>query len=886
MLPAVVDCPLCQAEQSLTVYDDPLLCSNWCGCRQCGFSGPPLELARRCWDFAGPELLERLPRLGLMHTQQTRTSGDVWRDFEKCILLPSQRIELFWQEAREHIVTGHFTTPTEKLRRRLGLLCSVEEARWREMMGDVVGISHIRLAPKLPHYVGRWNSVTRNKNPKSGQLKLRCGPHIGWGEIVVLRYSDVPGRTCGVVVVALEGRPVDQMYRSTWPPIHAGAKVDGMVDSGLMGLDLWLRRPWGDALLAPDLAAAALICQNTTLGDGPLPLLGWRLGSHRMPTHSTRMLGSARKIIWTNNPNSAELLLMIRENAHCSWTMTEFPEGLVAASKRKDPRRMCETAIAKARPWQEVVGPMLDAMPDATLRTVGGFFTNHPKHLDALIEALPSPQKDRLLQTTPRPAITRSVVLNDLRVHEADDQWVVYRGNVKRVLLDGVVRIDEIAHTKKARAAKTQAQKKRYLSRCRGVIRRRGKEARFETPLSDMRKNFQNWFEDACLESGLGLPSTVRRPSGMTFLDLAVAFHEPKVTLMQWKVGWDEETQSFHFPTGDLSRNGFFTPNANVFAPKSPGRRCRFNESPAEEELWDFVAAHGDLSGAVFTMLTYIVSQFLRPFHSGRPGKLLLRTVGEAQTVYPQILSGLGCVTADLVHFLWEFKHDWPTYVPRWTDRRYSAWRQQPGPSRLSIILAAPNQLANLFYAEGGCCLCEDAPFCDMSEQLMLRLPELVPYALRRLAQDGWRIEHDEFWLRGLHRTMLGWIKAPQRRLAIQTYLEKNFRYHEDADRRIASLLEAAGGKSMTVKPMEMMRKLKAPEKVMLHHIEQLLIEQGRLESQTTKPQLAWTIREAPLQCKGEKRDVVQSVRTPVFKTGDAGSSPVGPSDSALEEAS
>ncbi len=636
-LPTVFICPLCRSGAMQFLHDGPLN-TVWASCSACTFAGDLIELAARILSIPVPETLAELGRCGLMP----------WTD----------------GESADSYLTQHIG-----LRRRVDHFWKTASANLNEYRSDAVyglceslGLHHILGDFSRAHFALRWAGLankqsveelftpqsyvaTERANPGSRSTTRRgSGPGssrifigIGWGEVLVLPFFDLPGRICGFLFVGRDADPLkgDIFYRS----FNYGCASDLPRESGLFMFDTLDAKPdrtmdgkvfvCSDPILAVQLQARSVyeFCQA-------LPLVAtWRDHKH------------APRWVWDNLPT---------KNLHCFGPNRThaFRDALAtgaAVGEMKTKVEWPDSAIQNLKHVRRSSLPVLEAIhnelrrqkPSQARAWVGSLGLTEAQRAD--LRDLSGEDWGSCLDDGP---LVRRVTVAGKTIVETAAGWTLAKSN--RLVCNARIRVQEIA---------TLADGRQWIT---GVAWLGDQSIPFDAALADVdRRGLLPVVRDCLLKKGAGVLVYERSWATLGW-EIAIGLQSPTFVAKPDRVGWNATTRSFHFPKFRIqqSREDVIVPENMVSDGPLP---CAHLSAPSTEAYLSTASARRpNAETAVFWALTACLADGLLSGRHGRPKQGILLAGDSAAEIGVALARELGCLYLD---------------VPsRWSNADLQAW--------------------------------------------------------------------------------------------------------------------------------------------------------------------------------------------------------------------
>lgn len=643
-LPTTFGCPLCQTA-TMQFLQDGSLHSIWASCSACGFAGDLIELAARILSIPTLEAIPTLVQSGIM----PRTDPESIDAYAGQYVGLRERVNTLWQTASAAL-SGYRSNTVYGLCEYLGL---------HRILGDF----------SYAHYALRWAGLatkqsveelftplcyaeTERVNPDGRRTTRRgSGPGtsrifvgIGWNEVLVLPFYDLPGRICGFLLLERDADPLkgDIFYRS----LPYGCASDPPHESGLFMFDTLDSKPdrrtdgkvfvCSDPILAVQLQARSVneLCR-------PLPLVAtWRDHKH------------APRSVW-DNLTTKNLICFGPNQTH---TFRDALALNAAVGESKTRTRGWDLALWKLYDVRRSARPVLDAIRVELWRQNRNQSRAWVESLD-LTEAQRADLQhlageglwDRIVDGP----LMRRVTVAGKAVIETAAGWTLVKGN--RSICNARIRIQEIA---------ALADGRQWIT---GVALLNGRSHSFDASLAEVdRRGLLPIVRDQLLKRDGGILIYDRRWAKLGW-DAAVAFQSPPLVERPDRVGWNSITMSFHFPQFRIRQSGRDAVVYERMVCEGPLPCAHLSAPSTEAYLSSASARRPDTETAIFWALTACLLDGLLSGRHGRPKHGILLAGDSAAEIGVALATELGCLCLD-VPSRWS-----ETDLQRWLSRQTKA---------------------------------------------------------------------------------------------------------------------------------------------------------------------------------------------------------------------
>jgi hypothetical protein len=759
ILPATIECPLCGCDR-LDVCEDAVLGGEWFHCRGCKFAGDIIELVAK---HAAIEILEALARLQACRLLDRSLTPDCFAAYERDHVDYRARLNAFWKVASGNLL-NHYSRAARNLMHQLGVARATDSIYTIEHVQRFLGVaSHQQVEDVF--YPDSY--AVRHRNNRNGKTSPRrgSGPGArrmfelgGWDDVLVMPFSDLPGRISGFLIVGREGNEMngDWIFKRA---NFGGTRQKAAHEAGwgMLSGNEEARSPWGE--LENDLfvmcdARVAICLQGIWAIDHatPLPIL---LAADEPGVISRRLppeLQRRNVIFWTHD--GRPMPQAIESNAQIS----RYPISEKEISRRlghHGPLDWLRLIRRNCRPWRadlrELIRGRSWCETEVLLR---GLSLKHWE-LRAFIEGSELAIREKLERCNPTRIGRNLIPVCGKRVLETDDGWEIDKSNERICNLP--LRVKEVVYCENRSAyyrgyAMRGPNQLQFTVDCHDVDRR----GLFPCVAEFLLHNYRVWLTYS--------PTWAKRS-----FQLALAFHSPEVTTGSDRVGWHSQTKSFLFPKFQIHMGGRVDSDNNLVGVTSATPAANL-EPPHVRE---FRSVPPELRGTtpetsvVWSLVACIVHNLFAAAQSRDPLGIVLdggETIPTARTA----ALGLGCVEQSLRSSarleqlqVASSRHDWPVLVhfpncrkrlvtAEWVDSRATKNAILPLDRHAALVLASYPGFARI-RAAGPL-----RPLGHLGQAAPVVLKALVPAFLEhacrnRLDQDLWNDGHPLYaWLRHL----------------------------------------------------------------------------------------------------------------------------------------
>lgn len=335
-LPAVVWCPRC-GQESLHVYQDTIKGHPWHQCKSCRTQGDLLQLLCACWDVGAEVALQML---SASTGQPTIVPTEKELATYNYGLSRGQRMLAFWEHARVRFLRNATLALPLRQRFRLRPSLEVDEERWLDGPGRVIGCATFQDADRVFHPDGTIGD---------GNSKYRIFKGGHWGEVLVFPFHRIADHLSAFLFVGRNGDPTDFAFKN-----EGSFEVHQHQEAGLLGLPCVMDSAVTFAVSDPLLLARMQI-RNLRHSITPLPLVAWYQGPKALTKDCWSALAGRRVVFWVFELDIGTLAHAARTNAEIAVHGPAMvgQDGLDAFLKGGGaPHELLHEVLAQAVPWR------------------------------------------------------------------------------------------------------------------------------------------------------------------------------------------------------------------------------------------------------------------------------------------------------------------------------------------------------------------------------------------------------------------------------------------------------------------------------------------------------------------------------------------------------
>jgi hypothetical protein len=464
-VPQVAACPVCLAEQTLSIYQDPIIAgkSLWLHCSNCDFRGDAIDTYARVNEISDPKsAITHAIRHGYFNGPVNEFGGDVIDSYVNNYILRRRQVAERW----EKLTTALAHVDPRSLRR----------AQAAHLWYGWGKAPRERLARFLGG--GTRKDLIRIFNDPS------VTPKEGYGTAFVLNYQDVPGRTCAFEIIGEGGRMMKH-----YKPFHDRRRREG----GLAMLDA-LDAFEGTVFAVSD-PGVALRMHSRHFHDWTKPL---KLVLYNPRTDlAWRAVKADRVILWTNKSDAAAINQARKvENGYVTRNPNLEDYNHLNGVAFPQITGMMER---NAKPWREyLLARVLRRNIDP--EDARGLIRNlqlTTKERREILDLCPGPSRSRVEELFEAEQSARIIIHGGKNIIERAEGWFHQKGGVGEELLSDA----------RPYLSKEITEKDTGDVRWEGVVMFDRKEVPFSSDLNDVEDDPTKWLRRLLVRAELGTPT-------------------------------------------------------------------------------------------------------------------------------------------------------------------------------------------------------------------------------------------------------------------------------------------------------------------------------------------------------------------------------------------
>lgn len=541
-VPSLHRCPLC-SESTMEIHWDEANLADWVWCSACEFAGDLIELTAAVHEDGIAAACSLFTRLRLLPS----VGDDELDHYLSDHVQRRQDFEAFWSQATERVRQGEVADIHGPLQ-MLGL-SHRDFLNHGNQLAAWIGVANKQELEDLWH-PDSYRPRTRRGPFEQERLVRGAGPGAsrlfrgrGWQDVIVIRCTDLPGRTCGLIFVGRHGRKEegDVFFRA----VPGARRYDGVQESGLILREQLRVRPstkrgpkWpGTRFVCTD-PLHAISLQLDAIRDGfssTLPVIAVWAEDDCRPLHCWSGISPRTLVFW--DPKDDEVAL--REASRIGASVgVAFPEGQPVYRTESVVNHVYKTRKRSLVAIRDELSEMTVLEAEALLRRLHV----SPSQIEEFDEDL-TPELRALIK---QDGIDRVFSVGSTSIRETRAGW--HNVRTGRQLANGIVRLTEIS------GSGSEAE------RVRGKVTIAGRDWGFEVSVSQVESRGlfrvlqEHLRQQGCDDFSFSLTWAKHA------WDAVLAVSAPRAAEVLRRVGWEPELQRFCLPGCDVSQTGCHSP--------------------------------------------------------------------------------------------------------------------------------------------------------------------------------------------------------------------------------------------------------------------------------------------------------------------------------------
>ena len=612
-----------------------------------------LQLAARTWQLEMAPTIQKLRQHGLEIPADTAAITT----YIHSSLKQRRLTKKFWKETHNRPL--HSSTSISRLLQEQHLTCAAD--RWAGGPGRMVGWSPKGEIARLYHPRCHRPSTGGDR---AGRMNIFRG--VGWGDVLVLPFYDLPGRICGMLFRGRQGREEeDTVYRRrVFNADCSPATFEAGLHMHPEALDE--ANQWGGRVLAmgDPFRACQIQCKHFGGSGRPLPIVSFYQAARtdvKAPLeteHAWHWLSDKQVVVWMPTFDQHALLQAIRAGGEISTFGLKQEEWRTFLARHRS-EELVRAVFAAAKPWPIVLGKWLRDAEDSVVENLFRRLQAAGLDVEQTLSFCPPNTRQRVQAILQVAGHTPQVTYDGVVIQEQGDTWQIVHAKTRRsyLMCNAILHIDQILNH-------PQAGKTYY----RGIIRYQGKKI----PFCDSRERIEadtfGWMSDTLLAADAGRlqHSQIQNKRAV---QIAMAFRTPEYIQGVDTVGWDGKQGRFMLPQFEIRPGGVVhTHSAEMFAYNAPALQVPPPE-PLSRYMMQTLTPGAYCSKVLWATTAAVIANILAPAFQEEPTGIGLHGA-PAELAGEQVSKALGCRHMPITtkqHLLAiqdaEHEHNWPVHV-------------------------------------------------------------------------------------------------------------------------------------------------------------------------------------------------------------------------------
>ena len=609
-----------------------------------------LGLAALAWDVELPVAISRLKRAGL-------SNKDIHAGAQRDKLASAFAASTgFWNKIRKRHPSDQ--PGSQDLIDRLGWNCRVPIEHREETVGRLYGVG---TRSEVENFLPYSDFSPGNITPFSS----------GWKEVVVVPFTDLPGRLCGLLSIGRNADPdKDYAFKPLLPTYEVKQKFQPWVEGGVSMHPLAIRasRRWSDRTIAiRDIELGLrLQCSNLERNSYPLPIVLWyskrqQYKQYKVETRNSWVqLYGKDLVFWMPKPCGTTMAQAITQNA--SVSLMRPPEGIDPDSyyRYRAPDDIIASIFQSCQPWKEAFPKIVASLSDKELEE----FLIDLEEFGVSVKELDLPTSTLTIinNIVGGDDKVKMITLQGSVITEQGGAWYRHRAKARpELLVNAAIEITHVIH---------QPTEDKVIYK--GHVNYNKEKIPFSASGRKFEKKALSFARALLLENRKGLitfPDVIDRFS----THIALQFSKPEFVTGLDRVGWSVVDNALVLPAFSIPMGGDPKPHdQNLFLEGSPCWDLQVPNGLSAADIELIQAADKHNTGLIWDILAAITTNLVSPGVAGsEAGQCIgLHGLGATQTAKALIAAfGGNCIkvgyglTGVQRSIKISARHDFPTYV-------------------------------------------------------------------------------------------------------------------------------------------------------------------------------------------------------------------------------
>lgn len=393
-LPTTLDCPLCKAAKSLTIFQNTTHNTGWHYCKACNKSGDLFEFCASVLGMSIEATFVELAKRGVMTL--INITPKIVKVYEDFYLKTRNKGRIAWRNCETY-----FKKPTKAVNELL-ITFNLQLKKWENFDPKIeryVAATHVRdLEKDLGSQYMHRSFVNGKISEELDTLPLRFPS--GWSDVLVLPYESNPGDIIGFLCIGYRHGKLQRKFTRVRQTTHTFNGKQKPIDAGLWGLQTSIhgKSTYGNYAVALEdpLLALRIQSRHALMSTTPLPIVSWLL-TEGEATQAFSWASVAQKNIVVVTPQLTPSAI------HAAYTSGGWLSVLDISNdamqelvKNKKPEDLMRNFIRRALPWRDAVRRWLNTVSESRARDLFNSLQLHCKEAEVIADEF----KDQL-QITP-----------------------------------------------------------------------------------------------------------------------------------------------------------------------------------------------------------------------------------------------------------------------------------------------------------------------------------------------------------------------------------------------------------------------------------------------------------------------------------------------------
>ena len=642
VLPQQFKCPFCD-EDKFYVYRDTILNSEWYHCRDCNWAGNSIHLLSKYHNLSINTILLKYGAI--------KSTSDARLDTYLLTIEKRDDLIQLWHDSQNSPLFDN-SKVIKNLQHEFGLTCGLDQEKWASRLGKFLGASNRVIIDSVCRPCSD-KALPGRKVANTGRGRYFVG--LNWTDVLMIPFYDMPGRINGFYFIGRDGGPKDHFYRKV------GFKLqDGRCETGVGMLSvLWSKNvaSLGSNLFVFEdpIAAIKLHANHFKDNSRTLPLICVHATEVAEAIHLWKYINTGKSIFC--GPED-RVIPIVRQAFSANGNIARMYDrkDFCTNMYRKSPTDWLFDFERKSKHWREFLEEYIETSSKVEIEEVMYGLELSTDRINNLVDSFGSDAATKLKDIMLKSCEGRTIRIGDRYIAESNSK-LVFTTN-EEVFFDALLRVDKIVSRPSLNAVFYK-----------GRIIFEHKEYPFFEQDINIRTSTGEWMRNFMLKQGKWLIGR-NKNAIYSILDIATCFHRPEMDVDTGVYGWDTKSNSFDFPSFNLSISGDIKVKENSFPVVNFSPMANVTMEDITQEELDQLFEDTTANKLTWAIASVIVANTVAPV-------ILQPTMGVSLTGYsasnlgPAIAKELGCNTVSFIDKDWKLasfleqidKHKFPTVV-------------------------------------------------------------------------------------------------------------------------------------------------------------------------------------------------------------------------------